>query len=196
MNKLDFWAMKTPLREFFLKRIISRYFRDYFQQLKGKRVLEIGCGNGAGAKLIKKYFSPKKVVAIDLDPRMVRIARNNVKNPSVLFEEGDATKLRYRDRQFEAVFDFITIHHIPGPKWKSSLKEVRRVLTPRGKLFLYETSIESFATFTGRILKLITTHPYGSMYTKKELVSYLKSLDFKILKEFSLPRHFVIVAEK
>ncbi len=35
--------------------------------------LEIGCGNGNGTKLIKKYFSPRNIIAIDLDEKMIGI---------------------------------------------------------------------------------------------------------------------------
>lgn len=196
MNKLDILLINTPFRKWLLDRATQKYYFEYFDEMKRKIVLEIGCGSGGGTELILKYFSPQKIIATDLDPRLVSLARKNVQNKQVAFEKADATKLTYKDESFNAVFDYGVIHHIPSPEWKKCLNETYRVLKPGGKLFVWDVSIESFHTVYGRIIKLFTPHPYSKMYRKREFVEYINSIGFKIIKKVEEPRYFAIIAEK
>lgn len=201
MNKLDVFLQDSflyiPIRKRILENVILNYFRDYLSKLKGKTILEIGCSNGHGASLIKKYFSPKEIIATDLDERLLNLAKKNIKEASIKFEIADATKLRFKNNTFDAVFDFGVIHHIPD--WENCLKELHRVLKPKGLVFIYDISIESFNSFWGRIIKKFTLHPYESMYRREEFTNYLNKLGFKILThnlyKTSL-RYFIIVAQK
>lgn len=196
MNTLDVWAMNLPYRRWMIKKIIKNYYRPFLQKLNGKNILEIGCGHGFAAKTMLSYFSPKKITATDLDSRMISSAKKQVKDPLITFEAANATKLPYKNSSFEAVFVYGVIHHIPGPLWKKSLDEIYRVLKKNGKAFIYDNSIESFRTLWGRMNKIISNHPYDSMYKKSEFLDYLKLMDFKILKEANLGRYFIVIAEK
>ena len=149
MNELSIWLENTPVRRWHLDRVTRKYYSEYFSELKNKTILEIGCGSGWGAKIILKYFSPKKVIAIDLDPRQLALAKKNVQIREIVVEKADATKLKYKDRSFDAVFDYGIIHHIPSPEWKDCVNETYRVLKPGGKVFLDDLSIESFNTISG-----------------------------------------------
>lgn len=196
MTKLEVLEMNSLYRKWMIERITSRYYREFFNDFKEKNILEIGCGHGFGAKTIKKYFSPKKIVATDLDPRMIVSARKQIHDPTIAFEVADATKLPFKDDSFSAVFDYGAIHHIPGPSWKDSLRELHRVLVRKGKAFIYDNSIESFHTLWGRINRIISTHPYDSMYKKSEFVDELKLVGFTIIKEINLGRYFIVIVEK
>lgn len=197
MNKFELWSLRLPfIREWVLGGVTKKYYKDFFDKIEGGTVLEIGCGNGAGAKTIKKYFSPKKIIASDLDPRMISCAKRYVHDTSIIFEVADAAKLPYKNNSFDAVFDYLAIHHIPAPEWQKSLKEIERVLKPGGLVFIWDTAIELFNTLWGRVLRIFTDHPYESMYTEKEFNSHLKKLGLKTLKEDKDTRHFVIVAKK
>ncbi len=149
-----------------------------------------------GAKIIFKHFSPKKIIAVDLDLRQIALARKNVQIKEIVFEEANAAKLNYQDRSFDAVFDYGVIHHLPSPEWKKCLNEIYRVLKPEGKVFLYDLSIESFNTICGKITRLLTVHPYNRMYKRGEFIKYLNLTGFKIIKKADGLRHFTIVAKK
>jgi len=196
MNNLGRLGMLLPFREWANNGVVKKYYKDYFQRLNGGTFLEIGCGNGTGAKIIKKCFSPKKIVATDLDPFMINVAKRNVHDPLIIFETGDATKLKYQTGQFDGVFVFDALHHIPGPQWQDCLKEIYRVLKPGGLFFIYDVSIEYFETFIGRVLRPLYVHPYDSMYRRDEFIDFLPKLNFKILKKEFLSRHFLTVVEK
>ena len=196
MAKPSIWWANTPFRKWRLERITKKYYFEYFNELRSKIVLEIGCGSGWGAKIIFKYFSPQKIIATDLDPRQIALAKKNVQIKEIVFEKADATKLRYQDKSFDAVFDYGVIHHIPSPEWKDCLNEIYRVLKPEGKVFLHDLSIESLDTIRGKIMRLLTVHPYSKMYKREKFINYLNLIGFKIIKKVEGSMYFTIVAKK
>jgi ubiquinone/menaquinone biosynthesis C-methylase UbiE len=200
MNKFEFISMNNPIRGFIQERIELKNILSLVQLEKGKTVLEIGCGNGHGTKLIKKYFNPEKIVAIDLDPNMIKIAKRSNKDSSVLFSVGDAANLpTIPDNSFDAIFDFGIIHHIPN--WEDCLNELKRLLKPGGLLILEDLSIETFSTTFGRMIRQVLDHPYNEMFTKKEFIEYLEKLGFKVINSkvhfpLSTIQYFIVVARK
>lgn len=197
MNQVEFWSMNNPVRGFVQDFVEVKKLRKLSKLSKDKDILEIGCGNGHGTKLIQKYFNPKKITAIDLDEKMIEKAKKGTKDISVTFQVADAAKLPFASSSFDAVFDFGIIHHIPN--WKDCLKELGRVLKPGGQLILEDLSIETFRTPFGKFLKSILAHPYTSMYKKDDFIDYLKTLDFKVEKYEShyplgLMKYFVVIA--
>jgi ubiquinone/menaquinone biosynthesis C-methylase UbiE len=69
MNSLEFTLMDNPVKGVVHEFIEMNHIRRLSQLPKGKKVLEIGCGNGYGTKLINKYFQPNHITAIDLDEK-------------------------------------------------------------------------------------------------------------------------------
>lgn len=200
MNKVEFWLMNNSIRGFIQETIEIKNFVRFSNLSPNKTVLEIGCGDGKGTKLIKKYFHPHEIYAVDLDERMIARAKRGVIDPHIYFEVSDACSMRYKDDTFDAIFDFGIIHHIPN--WKDCLKELKRVLKPNGELIIEDLSIETFtSSFFGRFLKKILKHPYEDMYTRKEFLEFVDDIGLKILKKeyfypFRTIQYFVLVATK
>ena len=145
----------------------------------------------------KKHFQTDRIYAIDLDKRMIDIAKKNNQDDSISFEVQSATKLKYKNNNFDAIFDLMVIHHIPN--WKDCLKELKRVLKPKGQLIIEDLSIETFSTTFGKLMKKVLDHPYKSMHKEDEFVEYLKKIGFKIVvhKKYStLMRYFIVIAQK
>lgn len=199
LNKIEFMLMNNPIRAFVQDIHEVRILRKMSAIESIDKALEIGCGNGNGTRLIKKYFKPININAIDIDEKMIKIAQQKNKDKSIKFEVMSATELIFANNYFDAIFDFGIIHHIPD--WKKCINELRRVLKPGGELVLEELSIDSFSKGIGIIWRKILDHPYDNMYSNKEFVQYLKEQNFEIkcyaeYNAMMLFKHMSIVAIK
>ncbi len=70
LNWAERWVVNNPLRVF-QQQIEIAWFKRMLPPPPGKTVLEMGCGRGAGAKLILRTFQPAGLHVQDLDIKMV-----------------------------------------------------------------------------------------------------------------------------
>jgi ubiquinone/menaquinone biosynthesis C-methylase UbiE len=98
--------------------------------LRGRRVLEVGCGTGALAVALAEHA---RVWAVDESPEMVDVARARAGAGRVGWRVADATALPFRDGWFERVLMRLVIHLLDRPR---AFDESRRVLAPDGSLVL------------------------------------------------------------
>lgn len=96
------------------------------------RCLEIGCGQGAVTRVLVERCNAQ-VVASDYDPAQVAVAQERLADLGgpVEFRVVDARAMPFDDAQFDAVFSFGVLHHIPGG-WREAVGETTRVLKPGG----------------------------------------------------------------
>lgn len=178
LNAVEFLLVNNPIRALVQEHYEARLFKQMASGRAINAALEIGCGNGKGARVIKKLFSPTTIAAIDLDPRMIDLARRGNRDSSISYQVMDAARLDFPDHSFDAVFDFGIIHHIPN--WRDCLRELSRVVKPGGELLLEDLSIESFSGMIGGIWKRVLAHPYESMYTFQEFTDCLRECGFEL----------------
>ena len=179
MNQFEYFLMTfDPGRQVYLKGIVKK-LQDISQLALGKKILEIGCGNGVGTQLIQQFFKPSEFIATEFDPRLVEIAKMKNKGSNISVEAGDATHLRFMDNEFDAVIGLSVIHHIPN--WRACVDELQRVIKPNGLLIIKELSIETFESPFGQIARRLVEHPYDSMLRQNEFLEYVEQKGFKIL---------------
>jgi SAM-dependent methyltransferase len=106
-----------------------------FADLKGKTVLEIGCGNGRASAMLAQ--TAKALVAIDPDAEQIIIARSAVSG--VDFRLGSGENLDFEDGTFDTLVFTFSLHHQDSVK---ALSEAHRVLKPGGQLLIIEPSME------------------------------------------------------
>lgn len=100
----------------------------------GHRVLDIGCGTGTMAVLIKRLHPEVEVVGIDPDPKALARGRRKAEraSTSIQFDQGFADDMPYPDASIDRVFSSLMFHHLPREVKEGTLREVRRVLKPGG----------------------------------------------------------------
>lgn len=106
---------------------LSKYVLD------GDGVLDLGCGNGR----LLEVFKEKKIDYFGLDgsEQLIEIAKK--KYPKNRFEAGDILNLPFPNNFFNKVFAIRILHHIPSKEFRlKALKEIKRVLKPKGILIL------------------------------------------------------------
>ena len=99
------------------------------------QALDVGAGPGHDAVfLIKQGFN---VIAIDISPSAVRLARENASAAGVFgfFQQGDVRHIPVEDKFVDVVNDRGCFHALSTEDRSKAVNEIHRVLRPRG-LFL------------------------------------------------------------
>lgn len=102
--------------------------------VRGRRVLDLGCGAGYGAAHLSR--AARALTALDLAPDAVAYAKETFPGKAVAYIVGNASKLPFASASFEVVVCFEVIEHLRDQQ--ALLAEVRRVLTPGG-IFVVST---------------------------------------------------------
>jgi SAM-dependent methyltransferase len=98
------------------------------------RVLEIGCGFGAFARLVA--VRARHVTAMDLSPRMIEVARERSSQFSNLeFVLGDFLQEEIPVESYDCIITLATLHHLPLDE---SLSRIKSLLRPGGLLILHD----------------------------------------------------------
>ncbi|MCE5280860.1 MAG: class I SAM-dependent methyltransferase [Deltaproteobacteria bacterium] len=166
LNWAERWAVNNPLRPI-QQRLEMAWFAKRAGIAPGSRILEVGCGRGAGARLIREAFRPSELHAMDLDIAMIGRAGRYLDagaRRGITFFVGDCSRLPCRDRSFDALFGFGVLHHIPD--WQGALAEIVRVLRPGGT-YAFE---ELYPALYGNVLtKQLLLHPAGNRFRSGDL---------------------------
>jgi len=101
--------------------------------LRGRHVLDVGCGRGGTAALLADQFGAD-VRGVDLAPEAIAFCQRRHRQPNIRFEVGDAESLAVESSSFDVVTNIESSHVYPNPQ--NFFAEVRRVLKP-GAIFLY-----------------------------------------------------------
>jgi SAM-dependent methyltransferase len=106
------------------------------ESLRGRRVLEIGCGAGVWTANLARLGA--SVVPFDLATGLVRMAAQAADPAPVAPLVADMQRLPFADRTFDAVFGSMVVHH--SPDHAALGREVARVLRPGGPAVFHENS--------------------------------------------------------
>jgi ubiquinone/menaquinone biosynthesis C-methylase UbiE len=171
LSWLERSLVNNPFRVL-VQRLELRWLRGRLPLPPGALVLEVGCGRGAGARLLAREFQPRALYALDLDEDMIRrAAAYRPRRGQVSFLVGDVLNLPFREAVLEAVFSFGVLHHVAA--WEAALAEISRVLKTGGYLFLEEYYPQVYQNFLAQRLLL---HPQTPMFRSRDLKNRLKQV--------------------
>ncbi|MFL6254088.1 MAG: class I SAM-dependent methyltransferase [Pyrinomonadaceae bacterium] len=90
-----------------------------------REALEIGCGTGAFSRRLAN--ASDRVLALDLSPNMIRVARErSAQFSNIDFRVADVLEIEIPAEKFDCIATITTLHHLPLatvlPKIKSALK--------------------------------------------------------------------------
>jgi ubiquinone/menaquinone biosynthesis C-methylase UbiE len=100
------------------------------------RVLDLGCGTATLTITIAKALPDAAVTGLDADSEALGIAGNKARQAGVGIElhRGFSTDLPFDDAQFDCIVSSLFFHHLTRDAKIATLREVRRVLAPKGSL--------------------------------------------------------------
>ncbi len=111
----------------------SRPFERYmpFDRLRGKRVLEIGCGLGSHAQLLSQAGC--RLTCIDLTEKAVENTKRRLELRGLAADvrQMDAEQMQFPDEEFDLVWSWGVIHH--SANTAKIIQQVHRVLRRGGE---------------------------------------------------------------
>jgi 2-polyprenyl-3-methyl-5-hydroxy-6-metoxy-1,4-benzoquinol methylase len=121
-----YWLRRTPRRALHS----TSYYKFAAKMLgRGRRVLDIGCGEGLGTWLLAAECGG--AVGVDFDQDAVAVAKKNWPDPRIRFDCADALSLAGKER-FDGVVHFDVIEHIAPEHADDFLVKTADLLGPEG----------------------------------------------------------------
>jgi SAM-dependent methyltransferase len=113
-------------------------FIPLLRATRAQEVLELGCGTGNDAARLAA--EGLRVVAVDLSPEAIKLARDKHTDTRLDFRVMDvAAGLPLPDASFDAVMANVSLHMFPDAITRAIFDDVRRVLRVRG-VFLFHVN--------------------------------------------------------
>lgn len=113
----------------------NRWAFEALSPVRGKRLLDLGCG--AGESSVYFALNGARVDAVDISPEFIAVLRRLAARHGVEIASriAPAEALPFPDATFDLVFGNGVLHHV---ELVPALKEIRRVLKPGGKAAFVE----------------------------------------------------------
>ncbi len=125
---------------------LHRYFLAR-ELCRDRDVLDVASGEGFGSAYLAQ--TARSVVGVDISEEAIAHANKSYRADNLRFSAGDATKLAFPDASFDVVVSFETIEHLDDQQ--SFLKEIRRVLRPKGFLIVSTPNRDVYSPANGAV---------------------------------------------
>ncbi len=113
--------------------------------IRGKDILEVGCGRGGGLSYINRYLSPHSATGVDLNKKAIEFCKTYYSSKGIKFLQANAQNLNFQNKVFDVVINIESSHRYP--QMDIFLDEVFRVLKPGGYFlfadFRHKSEIET-----------------------------------------------------
>lgn len=136
------WAQQVNLDELLVEpsfeaatALENRYALELLQPLKGKKILDLGCG--AGETSVYFALQGASVTAVDISEEMLELVKQlaDRHGASLTTQHAVAEQLPFKDETFDLVFGNGVLHHV---EFEPTIKELHRVLKAGGKAVFVE----------------------------------------------------------
>jgi O-antigen biosynthesis protein len=131
--------------------VIYEHFHRYLwaaQLARGRRVLDLGSGEGFGAAILADAAAD--VVGVDIDQAAIEHSQSNYARPGLAFSQGSATDLSpFEAGTFDVVVAFEVIEHLA--EQEQVLAEIGRVLRHDGSLVISTPDRRAYTESSGNL---------------------------------------------
>lgn len=124
-----------------MRRLAIAPIKNHFTQKSKLKILELGCGTGSSTRFLALAFPEAEIQAIDLSKPYLEEAKLRPECAGVKFTRGNAEKLPFPEKSFDAVVSVFLFHELPMGARQKILAESMRVLK-KGGLFTMVDSLQ------------------------------------------------------
>jgi SAM-dependent methyltransferase len=168
-------------------RVRHKHFESSTRDLSldGKRILDAGCGQGAYSLWLASRYPTSHIVALDLDPTAIDIAKSEQRAKqvdNVTFAVGDLANLS-AECQYDLVCSIDVMEHIPNDT--IVFRNIYRALAQGGEALIH-VPLQEPRRFWGRFRDYTHDPSVGHIregYKEQELLSKLEQQGFRICKK-------------
>lgn len=147
------------------------------KEAPGKRILDIGCGNGNVLRFLMDQRQGD-YYGVDLSEKMIEEARKRLPGDVVL-KPADVVSLPFEDAFFDILICNASFHHYEEPE--KAIGEMKRVLKPGGTLILGDPTFPLFRRVFNWLIKWGNAGDVW-IYGKKDILPLFEREGFDILK--------------
>lgn len=161
--------------------------KNFFKlvDLKGKDLIEFGCGIFPSSFGLKKKYMPRKYVASDTSNKILKVAKMNDNRPT--YKVIDLEKNITISKKYDLIILKGVLHHLKKPE--KVLVKLKNILKPNGMIIISEPNLSSvIGNFLKWFLELffkknMEDSPYGQ-YDYVKISQSIKKANLKICHEW------------
>jgi ubiquinone/menaquinone biosynthesis C-methylase UbiE len=127
---------------------------DHIGDLSGKRVLDVGCGKGRFARILKERYGGAEIWGLDISREMLKHVPAGIHTCAAAM-----TEVPFADGWFDAAYATESLEH--AVEIERAVAEMCRVVKPGGRLAIIDKNAEQF----GRL----KTPEWEKWFSRREL---------------------------
>lgn len=112
-----------------------KLIREHLGELRGKRVLDVGCGKGRFARVFLEQEPHAELWGLDISPEMLRFAPEGMQTRA-----GSMTELPFEDAFFDGAYATESLEH--AVEIERAVAEICRVVKPGGRIVVIDKNAE------------------------------------------------------
>jgi ubiquinone/menaquinone biosynthesis C-methylase UbiE len=128
--------------------------REHLGDLRGRRVLDVGCGKGRFARIFKEAEPEAEIWGLDISEAMLRFVPEGIHTRA-----GSMTELPFEDAFFDGAYATESLEH--AVEIARAVSEICRVVKPGGRIAIIDKNAEQW----GRL----ETPEWERWFTRAEL---------------------------
>lgn len=154
-----------------------KLLREHLGDLRGKRVLDVGCGKGRFARVLRLEDPAAAIYGIDISLQMLRFVPDGIGRCA-----GSMTELPFRDGSFDAAYATESLEH--SVDIEKAVREICRVVKRGGRIAIIDKNAEQWGRlrtpswerwFTRGELERLLAHECSQVSSR--LISYWEDIE-------------------